>query len=222
MRKMFMLFSICTFTLFSFFGYLIAAKGFTENKPVKVGYVGTGANTVQPNLLLVKVDRLDSKRPIPSSVWIGSVYHSPNQTVLAFSPLEDENTSINSERNKTTALVMNSDGSPGSDVYKAVENKGIKITGYLVVDEKGFEDLVNLYFEKDDTLSLRSYPNIPVFLEYSCRFIKDRAKHDAPDGKFVLRAFTPHLKTNVSLDELIPFLSSLSDPNHPTNCKIIL
>ena len=222
-RRTLSLLSIATFTIFTILGYLTSSNGFPRHKPLAVGMYGptSTAIAVQNNLLLIHVDRLYAARPVLKAAWIAGYFRSPNQTVLTFYPLLSETASQVAQVNLKAVFSLNPDGSPGQAFTQAVAIRGIKTSGYLVVDDGGMDALDEFFHNEESPVIPPTPSSTPRLLDASCRYILAGAVPQPSGRRFDWKAFSGHLHSNLTYNDLHTSWVSMQDSSHPIRCKIL-
>ncbi len=207
------------FLVFSALGFLTAAQNANQPLlPTATSPAGPVLGASQRNLLLLKVDRLDEKRPKLLAAWGVGLFHSPNQNVVSFFPLGAD---LYDSQTLGTLYALNSDGSPTPALLRVIAARKIKISGYVIIDEEGYNAL-------DETLRAQDLPvftppptNPQTLLFTACQYLQGGGKPSPRGPQFELASLGSHLRSSLPVEQLDATWKDLLQGDQPPRCTLV-
>jgi hypothetical protein len=214
MKKTTLLLSaLLAFTFFAFAGFLMAARADNLARlPVNSKALGQERQT---NLVLVQVDRLDTRQPTLKAVWVAIRFRSENQTALTFVRLYPNTDNPKTGEKLASAFGLTNTGAPAPIFLRSLTSEGIHFAGYLLVDEEGMQQVGGWIREIAPKANTSGDAQI---LQGGCAALT--AASNAVLPAFDWPSFSTHLNTDLAFDEILVEWGRLVKANPPLRCEL--
>jgi hypothetical protein len=225
-KPIIVLICLIIFSLFAFFGFESAKKAWqtvSEQPPKQFPTDSPKSNSVQHNILIIRVNDLASPSPAIKSAWILFFTTTDPSNLILKILYPSAVALINPD-----ALILDKQSRPTVEFENEIKKINISWDGYLIFDETGMKAIGEWF----GGVSPETSPDIPqvtaeAFNTYQadfnyfivmCKNLPDVAEHKT---NFRWRSLIPaHIRSDLSFENLVVYWDFMTSTRQPI-CKVM-
>ncbi len=214
MKKTTLLLSaLLAFTVFAFAGFLLAVRA--DNLARLPIAHRIALQDRQNNLVLIQVSSLESRQPELRSIWVVLRFLSDDQTALTFVRLYPNTDDAKSAEKLAATFGLTNTGQPAPVFLREVEAKGVRFSGYLLVDDDAMRQVAAWVREASPKANTSGDAQV---LESGCLTLNTAGGGVLPP--FDWASFSGHLNTNLAFDDIMVEWNRLTSSQLPLRCEL--